>query len=45
MRIDLHTHSSVSDGTDSPTELVVASAAAGLYVLALADQDTFSSFD
>ena len=22
MRIDLHTHSSVSDGTDSPAELV-----------------------
>jgi hypothetical protein len=24
MRIDLHTHSSVSDGTDSPTELLAA---------------------
>ena len=42
MRIDLHTHSSVSDGTDSPTELVVAAAAAGLDVLAVADHDTVS---
>ena len=29
MRIDLHTHSSVSDGTDTPAELVAAAAAAG----------------
>ncbi len=42
MRIDLHTHSSVSDGTDSPTELVAAAAAAGVDVLALADHDTVS---
>ena len=32
-RIDLHTHSTASDGTDSPTELVAAAAAAGIDVL------------
>ncbi|GAB3821471.1 PHP domain-containing protein [Tessaracoccus terricola] len=41
MRIDLHTHSRVSDGTDTPTELVAAAAAAGLDVVALTDHDTF----
>ena len=40
MRIDLHTHSSVSDGTDSPTQLVANAAAAGLNVVALTDHDT-----
>ncbi|SDG69555.1 PHP domain-containing protein [Klenkia brasiliensis] len=40
MRIDLHTHSSVSDGTDTPAELVAAAAAAGLDVVALTDHDT-----
>jgi predicted metal-dependent phosphoesterase TrpH len=38
--IDLHTHSAVSDGTDSPTELVAAAARAGVTVLALTDHDT-----
>lgn len=45
MRIDLHTHSSVSDGTDTPAELVAAAAAAGLDVLALCDHDTFDGLD
>ncbi len=40
MRIDLHTHSSVSDGTQSPPELIRAAAAAGLDVVALTDHDT-----
>src|ERR1700709_699167 len=40
VRIDLHTHSSVSDGTDSPAELGATAAAAGLAVVALADHDT-----
>lgn len=39
-RIDLHTHSSVSDGTDSPAELMRAAVAAGLDVIALTDHDT-----
>jgi predicted metal-dependent phosphoesterase TrpH len=40
MRIDLHTHSTVSDGTDTPAELVLAAADAGLDVVALTDHDT-----
>lgn len=41
MRIDLHTHSRVSDGTDTPTTLVTMAAAADLDVIALTDHDTF----
>ncbi|MDT0457123.1 PHP domain-containing protein [Streptomyces sp. DSM 41527] len=40
MRIDLHTHSTASDGTDTPAELVRGAAAAGLDVVALTDHDT-----
>jgi 3',5'-nucleoside bisphosphate phosphatase len=40
VRIDLHTHSTVSDGTDTPAELVASAAAAGLDVIALTDHDT-----
>jgi predicted metal-dependent phosphoesterase TrpH len=39
-RIDLHTHSTASDGTDAPADLVSAARAAGLDVLALTDHDT-----
>ncbi|GAB3802931.1 PHP domain-containing protein [Humibacter antri] len=38
--IDLHTHSSVSDGTESPDELVRAAAGAGLGTVALTDHDS-----
>lgn len=38
--IDLHTHSSVSDGTESPTELVQAALAAGLGTMAITDHDS-----
>ncbi|GEJ97993.1 PHP domain-containing protein [Streptomyces sp. NPDC003388] len=40
MRIDLHCHSTASDGTDTPAELVLGAAAAGLDVVALTDHDT-----
>ncbi len=40
VRIDLHTHSTASDGTDTPAELVRKAAAAGLDVVALTDHDT-----
>jgi len=40
LRIDLHTHSSRSDGTSPPAELVAQAAAAGLDVVALTDHDT-----
>jgi len=45
MRIDLHTHSAISDGTDTPDELVQAAAGAGLDVVALTDHDTFDGLD
>jgi predicted metal-dependent phosphoesterase TrpH len=41
MRIDLHTHSSVSDGTDTPTRLVRKAASEGVEVIGLTDHDTF----
>ncbi len=40
MRIDLHTHSTASDGTCTPGELVRAAADAGLDVVAITDHDT-----
>ncbi|MEV4344132.1 PHP domain-containing protein [Actinoplanes sp. NPDC049596] len=39
-RIDLHCHSTASDGTLTPAELVRAGAAAGLDVMAITDHDT-----
>ena len=40
MRIDLHAHSSASDGTDEPALVMANAAAAGLDVVALTDHDT-----
>jgi 3',5'-nucleoside bisphosphate phosphatase len=45
MRIDLHTHSTASDGTQPPAEVVACAAAARLDVLALTDHDTTSGWD
>ncbi|GIE97775.1 PHP domain-containing protein [Paractinoplanes rishiriensis] len=39
-RIDLHCHSTASDGTLTPAQLVTAGAAAGLDVMAITDHDT-----
>lgn len=44
-RIDLHTHSTASDGTLSPAELVQAAADAGLDVLAITDHDTTAGWE
>ncbi len=44
MRIDLHTHSSASDGTDTPGDLVRAAKVAGLDVVALTDHDAMSGW-
>ncbi|WP_410809998.1 PHP domain-containing protein [Micromonospora sp. 067-2] len=44
-RIDLHTHSTASDGTLSPTELVHAAAQAELDVLAITDHDTTAGWE
>jgi len=41
-RVDLHTHSSRSDGVLEPLELVGAAAASGVQVLALSDHDTLA---
>ena len=45
MRIDLHTHSRASDGTQSPEELVRAATASGLDVVAITDHDTAEGWD
>lgn len=42
MRIDLHTHSSASDGTDPPAEVMRRAARAGLDLVALTDHDTLA---
>lgn len=44
MRIDLHTHSNRSDGTQDPAEVMRAAAAAQLDVVALTDHDTISGW-
>ncbi|MEO6944387.1 MAG: PHP domain-containing protein [Lacisediminihabitans sp.] len=38
--IDLHTHSSVSDGTETPAQVIRAAVAAGLGTVALTDHDS-----
>ena len=40
MRVDLHTHSNRSDGTESPAEVVRRAVQVGLDVVALTDHDT-----
>jgi 3',5'-nucleoside bisphosphate phosphatase len=42
--IDLHAHTTRSDGTDSPTQLVERAAAQGVDVLGLTDHDTFDGW-
>ena len=43
--IDLHTHSSVSDGTETPTQLVRAGVAAGLTAMAITDHDSTAGWE
>lgn len=45
MRIDLHTHTTASDGTLSPQELVALAGKVGVGILAVADHDTTESVD
>src|SRR4051794_18116846 len=45
MRIDLHVHSTASDGTRPPAEVMARAAAAGLDVVALTDHDTTTGWD
>ena len=44
-RIDLHTHSSASDGTTPPAQLVLQAREAGLDVVALTDHDTTAGWE
>ena len=43
--IDLHTHSNVSDGTDSPSQLINKAHSQGLTVVALTDHDSTAGWD
>jgi predicted metal-dependent phosphoesterase TrpH len=43
--IDLHTHTTESDGTFTPEELIQAASEAGLRTLAITDHDTFAGYE
>jgi 3',5'-nucleoside bisphosphate phosphatase len=43
--IDLHSHTTESDGTASPAELIAAASRIGLEALAITDHDTFSGYE
>jgi 3',5'-nucleoside bisphosphate phosphatase len=43
--IDLHVHTTASDGRSSPEQVVQAARRAGIHVLAVADHDTVASLD
>ena len=45
VRIDLHSHSTASDGTDPPAEVMRRARGAGLDVIALTDHDTLAGHD
>jgi predicted metal-dependent phosphoesterase TrpH len=45
VRIDLHSHTTASDGTDTPADLVRAAVTAELDVLAITDHDTTAGWD
>lgn len=45
MKLDLHTHSTLSDGRFTPEEIVDMACGAGFRVLAITDHDSISSFE
>jgi predicted metal-dependent phosphoesterase TrpH len=45
LMIDLHTHTTFSDGTSTPETLLQEASAASLRALAITDHDTFAGFD
>src|SRR5688572_8678017 len=45
MAVDLHTHSTASDGSESPSALVDKAVDLGLSALALTDHDTLGGID
>jgi predicted metal-dependent phosphoesterase TrpH len=44
LKIDLHTHTSYSDGTDTPAELIHKALAAGISIIGLTDHDSISGW-
>jgi predicted metal-dependent phosphoesterase TrpH len=44
VKIDLHTHSTYSDGTDKPSELINKALAAGITIIGLTDHDSVSGW-
>lgn len=44
MKVDLHTHTSVSDGQLSPTELMQQAEAAGIDILSITDHDSTDAY-
>jgi len=44
VKIDLHTHSTYSDGTDKPFELINKALAAGITIIGLTDHDSISGW-
>lgn len=45
MAVDLHTHSVISDGSETPTEVIRLAAEAGLKAVALTDHDILAGLD
>jgi predicted metal-dependent phosphoesterase TrpH len=45
MAVDLHTHSTASDGSDDPATLIEKAAAIGLSTIALTDHDTVEGIE
>lgn len=45
IKIDLHTHTNASDGSLSPTNLILEASKAGLTAIAVTDHDTVSGID
>jgi predicted metal-dependent phosphoesterase TrpH len=45
LTIDLHLHSTASDGADTPSELMLLASDAGISTVALTDHDTFAGID
>ena len=43
--IDLHTHTTISDGTDTPSQLINKALASGIKVMALTDHDSIAGWD
>jgi predicted metal-dependent phosphoesterase TrpH len=45
MKVDLHTHTSVSDGKISPSELVLEAESVGIDLLSITDHDTIKAYE